>query len=111
MLLLKENPDLAIVFMRTKRGAEKVAKRLHADGIECREIHGNLAQNQRERVMKNFRHGKFDVLVATDLASRGSTWRRSATSSTTTCRMTWKSTSTVTDGRHGWEPRAKRSPS
>jgi ATP-dependent RNA helicase DeaD len=71
MLLERENPDLAIVFCRTKRGAEKIAKRLHADGIECREIHGNLAQNKRERVMKNFRGGKFDVLVATDLASRG----------------------------------------
>jgi len=70
-LLLQENPDLAIVFCRTKRGAEKTAKRLHADGIECREIHGNLAQNKRERVMKNFRTGKFDVLIATDLASRG----------------------------------------
>jgi len=71
MLLVRENPELAIVFCRTKRGAEKIAKRLHADGIECREIHGNLAQNKRERVMKNFRGGKFDVLVATDLASRG----------------------------------------
>jgi ATP-dependent RNA helicase DeaD len=71
MLLEKENPDLAIVFCRTKAGAEKIAKRLHADGIECREIHGNLAQNRRERVMKGFRHGKFDVLIATDLASRG----------------------------------------
>ena len=70
-LLQHENPDLAIVFCRTKRGAEKIAKRLHADGIECREIHGNLAQNKRDSVMKNFRHGKFDVLVATDLASRG----------------------------------------
>jgi ATP-dependent RNA helicase DeaD len=71
MLLLRENPDLAIVFCRTKRGAEKLAKKLHADGIECREIHGNLAQNKRERVMKSFRGGKFDVLIATDLASRG----------------------------------------
>ena len=71
MLLERENPDLAIVFCRTKRGAEKVAKKLHADGIECREIHGNLAQNKRDRVMKGFRNGKFDVLVATDLASRG----------------------------------------
>ena len=50
-LLEKENPDLAIVFTRTKRGAEKIAKQLHADGIECREIHGNLAQNKREHVM------------------------------------------------------------
>ncbi|MGB7160953.1 MAG: DEAD/DEAH box helicase [Tepidisphaeraceae bacterium] len=70
-LLLEENPDLAIVFTRTKRGAEKIAQRLHADGIECREIHGNLAQNQRDRVMQGFRKGKFDVLIATDLASRG----------------------------------------
>jgi len=70
-LLLRENPDLAIVFCRTKHGAEKLAKKLHADGIECREIHGNLAQNKRERVMKSFRGGKFDVLIATDLASRG----------------------------------------
>jgi ATP-dependent RNA helicase DeaD len=70
-LLLKENPELAIVFCRTKRGAEKIAQRLHADGIECREIHGNLAQNKRDRVMQGFRKGKFDVLIATDLASRG----------------------------------------
>src|SRR5271165_5612454 len=71
MLLKQEQPELAIVFCRTKRGAEKIAKKLHFDGIECREIHGNLAQNQRERVMKGFRGGKFDVLIATDLASRG----------------------------------------
>jgi ATP-dependent RNA helicase DeaD len=70
-LLVQENPDLAIVFTRTKRGAEKIAHRLHADGIECREIHGNLAQNKRDRVMQGFRKGKFDVLIATDLASRG----------------------------------------
>jgi ATP-dependent RNA helicase DeaD len=70
-LLERENPDLAIVFCRTKRGAEKLAKKLHADSIECREIHGNLNQSKRDRVMKNFRTGKFDVLIATDLASRG----------------------------------------
>ena len=71
MLLEQENPDLAIVFCKTKHGAQKLAHRLHTDGIECREIHGNLAQNKRDRVMKSFRGGKFDVLVATDLASRG----------------------------------------
>ncbi|HEY1629483.1 MAG TPA: DEAD/DEAH box helicase [Tepidisphaeraceae bacterium] len=71
LLLQREDPDLAIVFSRTKHGAEKLAKKLHADGFECREIHGNLAQNKRETVMKNFRSGKFDVLIATDLASRG----------------------------------------
>ena len=70
-LLQQQQPELAIVFCRTKRGAEKIAKRLHEDGIECREIHGNLAQNKREKVMQGFRKGRFDVLVATDLASRG----------------------------------------
>jgi ATP-dependent RNA helicase DeaD len=71
ILLDTEKPELAIVFCRTKHGAEKVAKRLTTDGISCREIHGNLNQNKRERVMKSFRSGKFEVLVATDLASRG----------------------------------------
>jgi ATP-dependent RNA helicase DeaD len=70
-LLDQERPELAIVFCRTKHGAEKLAHRLTVDGIECREIHGNLRQNKRDKVMKNFRGGKFDVLVATDLASRG----------------------------------------
>ncbi len=70
-LLKQEGPELAIVFMRTKHGAEKVAKRLHADGFNSTEIHGNLNQAKRDRVMKGFRGGKFDVLVATDLASRG----------------------------------------
>jgi len=71
MLLQQEKPELAIVFCRTKHGAEKLAKNLTHDGIDCREIHGNLAQNKRDRVMKGFKHGKFNVLVATDLASRG----------------------------------------
>ena len=70
-LLKVEKPELAIIFCRTKHGAEKLAKKLHHDGIECREIHGNLAQNKREHVMKGFKGGKFDVLIATDLASRG----------------------------------------
>src|SRR5690348_7739340 len=51
-LLEQEQPELAIVFCKTKHGAQKIAKKLHADGFECREIHGNLAQNKRERVMK-----------------------------------------------------------
>jgi ATP-dependent RNA helicase DeaD len=71
MLLQREKPELAIVFTRTKHGAEKLAKNLTHDGISCREIHGNLAQNKRDSVMKGFKAGKFHVLVATDLASRG----------------------------------------
>ncbi len=67
----QEQPELAIVFCRTKHGAEKLAHSLKHDGIDCREIHGNLRQSKRDSVMKNFKNGKFDVLVATDLASRG----------------------------------------
>ena len=70
-LIEQEKPELAIVFMRTKRGAEKLTKRLHAAKVDVREIHGNLNQSKRDSVMKGFRESKFDVLVATDLASRG----------------------------------------
>ncbi len=57
-LLQRENPDLAIVFCRTKRGAEKIARKLHADGIECREIHGNLAQNKARAGDEEFPDGQ-----------------------------------------------------
>ncbi len=70
-LLEQEKPELAIVFTRTKRGAEKLTKRLTSAGVDVQEIHGNLNQSKREKVMKGFRDKKFDVLVATDLASRG----------------------------------------
>jgi ATP-dependent RNA helicase DeaD len=70
-LLQREKPELAIVFCRTKHGADKVAHSLRADGIECMEIHGDLRQSKRDKVMKGFRGGKYEVLVATDLASRG----------------------------------------
>ena len=71
MLMELEKPELAIVFVRTKRTAEKVAKRLAEDQYNVREIHGNLAQGKRDSAMKSFRGGKVGVLVATDLASRG----------------------------------------
>ena len=70
-LLEAEKPELVIVFTRTKRGAEKLTKRLTDAGVDVREIHGNLNQSKRDRVMKGFRESSFDVLVATDLASRG----------------------------------------
>jgi len=71
MVLQSEAPKLAIVFVNTKHGARKVAKRLHADGIECKEIHGDLVQQKREKIMERFKKHKIPVLVATDLASRG----------------------------------------
>ena len=71
MLLAREQPKLAIVFCNTKHGVRKLAKRLHAAGIDAREIHGDLVQQRRERVMERFRKHQLHVLVATDLAARG----------------------------------------
>lgn len=66
-----EKPTLVIIFTRTKHGARKLAQRLHADGIEAREIHGDLVQQKRERIMERFRKHHIPILVATDLAARG----------------------------------------
>ena len=70
-LLKHEAPTLAIVFTNTKHKARRVAQSLKREAIDCREIHGDLEQERRERVMKSFRTQKTRVLVATDLASRG----------------------------------------
>ena len=70
-LIQQEQPTLAIIFCRTKRSVDKVAHGLRERGVNASAIHGDLLQNQRERVMRGFRTGKINVLVATDLASRG----------------------------------------
>ena len=66
-------PDVysAIVFTRTKRGANQVAEKLTRHGIEALPIHGNKSQNARQRALEAFRTNKIQVLVATDLAARG----------------------------------------
>ncbi|OYV35330.1 MAG: DEAD/DEAH box helicase [Rhodospirillales bacterium 20-64-7] len=61
----------AIVFTRTKRGADRVALQLNAEKITAAAMHGNLAQNARQRALEAFRTGAVRVLVATDLAARG----------------------------------------
>jgi len=70
-LLRREKPQHALVFTRTRRATARVARNLHAAGIDAREIHGDLYQRKRDRIMDSFRRGKLHVLVATDLASRG----------------------------------------
>jgi len=70
-LLKHEAPSLAIVFTNTKHKARRVTQSLKHEGVNCKEIHGDLTQERRERVMKAFRDGKLHVLVATDLAARG----------------------------------------
>ena len=61
----------AIVFTRTKRGADRVAKALDEAGVDALAIHGNKSQGQRERALAAFRGGAARVLVATDIAARG----------------------------------------
>jgi len=63
--------DRALVFTRTKHGADKVVRGLAKAGIAAHAIHGNKSQNQRERVLGEFRTGKIRTLVATDIAARG----------------------------------------
>ncbi|MCL4137879.1 UNVERIFIED_CONTAM: hypothetical protein GTU68_059136 [Idotea baltica] len=60
-----------IVFTRTKRGADRVVRRLEGVGLTAAAIHGNKSQNQRERALSAFKAGKCPVLVATDIAARG----------------------------------------
>jgi ATP-dependent RNA helicase RhlE len=70
-ILRQEPVDRVLVFTRTKHGADKVVRGLNKDGIAAEAIHGNKSQNQRERVLGNFRDGRVRVLVATDIAARG----------------------------------------
>ena len=61
----------AVVFTRTKRGADRVVQHLAAGAVNAQAIHGNKSQNARERALESFRSGRVRVLVATDLAARG----------------------------------------
>ena len=61
----------ALVFTRTKRGADVVARDLAKAGVNAEAIHGNKSQNNRQRALSNFKSGKTRVLVATDIAARG----------------------------------------
>jgi superfamily II DNA/RNA helicase/cold shock CspA family protein len=60
-----------IVFCRTKRGTDQLAKKLDQAGIRNEAIHGNRSQSQRERALSLFTHGRVDALIATDVAARG----------------------------------------
>jgi ATP-dependent RNA helicase RhlE len=68
---LRAERDLALVFVRTKRGADRLAKRLVAAGVQAVAMHGDKSQGQRERALAHFESGKVDTLVATDVAARG----------------------------------------
>jgi ATP-dependent RNA helicase RhlE len=70
--LLKEGSiDHALIFTRTKRGADRVVKELRKNSIKAEAIHGDKSQNARERALKGFKDRSIRILVATDVASRG----------------------------------------
>jgi superfamily II DNA/RNA helicase len=70
-ILKQETVNRALIFTRTKHGADKVVKGLERAGIRADAIHGNKSQNHRERVLASFRTGEIRTLVATDIAARG----------------------------------------
>jgi ATP-dependent RNA helicase RhlE len=70
-LLANTERDLALVFVRTKRGAARLARRLEQRGLRAGALHGDMSQPQRQRSLKNFENGRVDTLVATDVAARG----------------------------------------
>jgi ATP-dependent RNA helicase RhlE len=69
--MLREEAGSFLVFARTKRGAERLSKRLAHGGVKATAIHGDRSQSQRNQALKGFQDGAYRVLVATDVAARG----------------------------------------
>ena len=64
-------PGRTLIFVRTKHGADRLAKKLARGGVQSTSIHGNRSQNQRNHALSGFQKGTYRVLVATDVAARG----------------------------------------
>ena len=69
--ILKERSTRTIVFTRTKYGADRLSHFIQRFGLNALALHGNLSQNRRDRVMDEFKNGRLNILIATDLAARG----------------------------------------
>jgi ATP-dependent RNA helicase RhlE len=69
--VLREDRGLALVFVRTKRGADRLRARLAQKGVQALALHGDMTQGARQRALDRFVGGKVDVLVGTDVAARG----------------------------------------
>jgi ATP-dependent RNA helicase RhlE len=69
--VLRDEPGVTLVFVRTKRGADRLVQRLRSKGVEAVAMHGDMTQNARERALARFEAGKVTTLVATDVAARG----------------------------------------
>jgi ATP-dependent RNA helicase DeaD len=70
-LIKRLNPPQAIVFVRTKIGCEKLAKAINDQGVKAAELHGDLRQERREKILQKFRDREIALLIATDVAARG----------------------------------------
>lgn len=70
-VIKKESPDSAIIFCNTKRWVDTLSRLLKRKGIHGEALHGDLSQNQRDKVMDGFRRKRFRFLIATDVAARG----------------------------------------
>jgi superfamily II DNA/RNA helicase len=70
-ILMQEPTSRSLVFVASKRGVEYVCNKLNDHNIEARYLHGGKSQSQRERVVRDFQEGRFRILIATDVASRG----------------------------------------
>ena len=70
-VLNQDNPYMAIIFCRTKRRADELEAALYKRGYDCEKLHSDILQSKRERIMKAFRNGDLQYLIATDVASRG----------------------------------------
>ena len=68
---LRDKDGLILVFVRTKRGADRLVERLADRGVKAKPLHGGLSQRARERALDGFERGRVPILVATDVASRG----------------------------------------
>ncbi len=68
---IRASDGLTLVFVRTKRGADRLAKKLAFHQVDAVSMHGDLSQGQRQRALRRFETGKVQVLVATDVAARG----------------------------------------
>jgi superfamily II DNA/RNA helicase len=69
--LLEHGDGLTLVFVRTKRGADRLVHKLKAKGLKVDALHGDMSQNARQRALAQFEQGRVKVLVATDVAARG----------------------------------------
>lgn len=69
--LEEDRPYMAIIFCRTKIRADALEESMHARGYNCEKLHSDILQNKRERIMKSFRKGDIQYLIATDVAARG----------------------------------------